>query len=97
MTNSNFVGCSTGRSPSLAPLQNLVHLEELGAVGHSPQWLGPPISSRTNLMPPHICRRHQWSSLDCRPESHSDSLSCVDHLTLSGFGVLGVGAAYLGA
>jgi hypothetical protein len=26
MTSSNFVGCSTGRSPGLAPFQNLVHV-----------------------------------------------------------------------
>jgi len=26
MTNSNFVGCSTGRSAGLAPFENLVHV-----------------------------------------------------------------------
>ena len=27
MTSSNFMGCSTGRSPGLAPLRNLVHVD----------------------------------------------------------------------
>ena len=42
MTNSNFVGCSTGRSAGLRPFQNLVHID-----GRAPETLGIGGPNRT--------------------------------------------------
>src|SRR5262249_40504920 len=47
MTNSNFVGCSTGRSDGLTPLKSLAtkcclspHRRKIGPIGYQPPGLG---------------------------------------------------------
>ena len=64
MTNSNFVGCSTGRSAGLVPFRilstidasALVGFGPVGSVGHQAA-TGDPISPRVNRRQPIFCRQ----------------------------------------
>src|SRR5215467_4464238 len=78
ITSSNFLGCSTGRSPGLAPLRTLsTYCESLEVDGHDGPVRGE--TSRLDVVSPPVHRRQMLGN---REVGDSGSLAEIERIIL---------------